>query len=184
MFFTGKRRIRKSQSGCHHAGLSLFLLLLLLPSAASCKLALFPPFCLHGCLPLLLLWRPAVSFPFSACTSQVILTHIRLRALFIYSIYVNWYWFSVAMRLNCCTLVFISSCFSNMLKKTRKKKLLADLQAQGWKCSYRQVYQVSWVKYIFLLVESMDLANKQCKRWLFFVFARMKWFTSKGQPSM
>lgn len=25
------------------------------------------------------------------------------------------------MRLNCCTLVFISGCFSNMLKKKRKK---------------------------------------------------------------
>lgn len=59
------------------------------PFAASCKLALFPLFCRRGSRQPLPLRRPAVSFPASACRSQVILTRIRLRALFIYSIYVN-----------------------------------------------------------------------------------------------
>lgn len=89
-FFTGRQRIKKSQSGCHHAGLAFPLLLpLLFPFAVSCKLALFPHFLLHGSLPPLLLRLPAVSCPISACASPVILTRIRLRALFIYSVYVN-----------------------------------------------------------------------------------------------
>lgn len=90
MFFTGRQRIKKSQSGCHHAGLAFPLLLpRLFPFAASCKLALFPHFLQHGSLPPLPLRLPAVSFPVSACASPVILTRIRLRALFIYSVYVN-----------------------------------------------------------------------------------------------